>query len=129
MSASKKILVIDDDIEMRSLMKDALEGDGYEVDTAADGEEALGKAARKSFDLMITDVRMPGLNGLDILPGLKKLQPKSSIIVVTAFGGDEVSRKALERGADAYLEKPIRLDELKRLLHQFISEKGKKKQA
>ena len=61
--------------------------------------EAFRKLARESFDLVITDIRMPGLTGLEILPGMKKLQPKAPIIVITAFGSEEVYRRAIsERG-------------------------------
>ena len=72
---------------------------------------------KEPFDLIITDIRMPGLTGLDILPGLKKLQPEASIIVITAFGSEEVCHRALERGATAYLEKPIHFNKLRTLIH------------
>lgn len=122
----KRILVIEDDSEMQSLLKDFIEEEGYEVDSVEDGSQAFRKLAREAFDLIISDIRMPGLSGLDILPGLKKLQPRASIIVITAFGSEEAHRRAFERGAHAYLEKPIHLEELRILMHKMISpeEKG-----
>ncbi|MBU1209475.1 MAG: response regulator [Proteobacteria bacterium] len=123
----KKILVIEDDAEMRSLLKDFIEEEeGYEADSVGDGSEAFRKLAKEHFDLILTDIRMPGLSGMDILPGLKKLQPQSLIIVITAFGSEEVYRRALERGADAYLEKPIHLDELRKLMQKMVSFEEKK---
>lgn len=116
----KRILVIEDDAEMRSLLKDFIEGEEFEVNTAYDGSEAFRKLAKENFDLIITDIRMPGLSGLDILPGLKKLQPQSLIIVITAFGSEEVYRRVLGRGADAYLEKPIHLEELRILMQKLV---------
>lgn len=116
----KRILVVEDDEEMRSLLKDFFEEDGFEIDSVGNGSEAFRKLSKESFDLIITDIRMPGLTGLDILPGIKKLQPEVSIIVITAFGSEEVRRKALERGATAYLEKPILFNKLRTLVHEVV---------
>jgi DNA-binding response OmpR family regulator len=116
----KRILVVEDDAEMRSLLKDFFEEDGFEIDSVGNGSEAFRRIAREPFDLIITDIRMPGLTGLDILPGIKKLQPEVSIIVITAFGSEEVRRKALERGATAYLEKPILFNKLRTLVHEMV---------
>ena len=116
----KRILVVEDDAEMRSLLKDFFEEDGFEIDSVSNGSEAFRKIAREPFDLIITDIRMPGLTGLDILPGIKKLQPEVSIIVITAFGSEEVRRKALDRGATAYLEKPILFNKLRTLVHEMV---------
>ena len=116
----KRILVVEDDAEMRSLLKDFFEEEGFEIDSVSNGSEAFRRIAREPFDLIITDIRMPGLTGLDILPGIKKLQPEVSIIVITAFGSEEVRRKALERGATAYLEKPILFNKLRTLVHEMV---------
>ena len=116
----KRILVIEDDEEMRSLLKDFIEGEGYEADSVDNGSEAFRRVVKEPFDLIITDIRMPGLTGLDILPGLKKLRPEASIIVITAFGSEEVFHKSLERGADAYLEKPIHLNKLRTLIQEMV---------
>jgi CheY-like chemotaxis protein len=116
-----RILIIEDDEEMRSLLKDLLEDEGYQTESADNGSEAFGKLAREYFDLIITDIRMPGLTGLDILPGIRRLQPGIPIIVITAFGSEEVHRKALERGATAYMEKPVHIHQLGELIHQMIS--------
>mgnify|MGYP005835923795 CR=1 FL=1 len=116
----KRILIIEDDEEMRSLLRDFFEEDGFEIDSVGNGSEAFRKIAREPFDLIITDIRMPGLTGLDILPGIKKLQPKVSIIVITAFGSEEIRRKAFDRGATAYLEKPIQFNKLRILIHEMV---------
>lgn len=116
-----KILIIEDDEEMRSLLRDFVEEEGYEADTVGDGYEAFRRLVKEPFALVVTDVRMPGLTGLDILPRIRKLQPGIPIIVITAFGSEEVYRRALERGATAYLEKPIHFQKLKELIHQMVS--------
>jgi len=123
--AMMRILIIEDDEEMRALLKDCLLEQGVETDSAENGSEAFRKLVKESFDLVITDVQMPGLTGLDILPGIKKLQPETSIIVMTAFGSEEVCRKSFNRGATAYLEKPIPMDRLKTMIHEMISTKDK----
>ncbi len=122
----KRVLVVDDDGEMRSLLKDFIEEeDGFEVDWVGDGSEAFLKLLGKDFDLIITDIRMPGLSGLDIIPALKNQHPGIPIIAITAFGSEETNRKAFARGANAYLEKPIPLDRLRNLIHEFIPSHGK----
>jgi DNA-binding NtrC family response regulator len=124
----KRILVVEDDAEMRSLLKDFFEEEGFETDSVSNGSEAFRKLAKGSFDLVITDVRMPGLTGLDILPGIKKLQPEAPIIVITAFGSEEACRKAFERGATAYLEKPLHFCKLRTMIHEIIFSKEKIKE-
>jgi len=119
----KRILVVEDDGEMRDLLKDFLKSEGYEVDSADNGSEAFRNLAKQSFDLIITDVRMPGLSGLDILPGIKKLQPQASVIVITAFGSDDVCHRAFEKGASVYLKKPIHLPNLGILIHKLLPAK------
>jgi len=120
----KRILVIEDDEEMRALLRDVIEEEGFQTASVNNGSEAFRKLAKESFDLIITDVRMPGLTGLEILPGIKKLQPDAPIIVITAFGSEEIQQKALGRGANAYLEKPIHFDKLRTLIHDMFSQKS-----
>jgi DNA-binding NtrC family response regulator len=121
MNADKKrIMIIEDDSEMRSLLKDFMEEEGYEVVSASNGSEALQKLSGEIFDLIITDIRMPGLTGLDIIPGIKKLQPQVPIMVITAFGSEEIYQKSRERGAFAYLEKPICFNKLGAIIREMI---------
>ena len=120
-----RILIIEDDEEMRSLLKDSLEEEGFETDSVSNGSDAFRKLVKEPFNLILTDVRMPGLTGLDILPGIKKLQPEVPVIVITAFGSEEVYRRSIERGAAVYLEKPIRTNKLKTLIHEMVFSKGK----
>ena len=117
----KRILVVEDDAEMRSLLKDFFTEEGFDTDSVSNGSEAFRKLVREPFDLVITDIRMPGLTGLDILPGIKKLQPAAPVIVITAFGSEEIQRKAFEKGANAYLEKPIHFQKLTTLIHDMFS--------
>lgn len=117
----KRILVIEDDEGMRFLLEDFFKEEGFETDFVSNGSEAFRKLVRETFDLILTDVRMPGLTGLDILPGIKKLHPEVPIIVITAFGSEEVHRRAIKRGATAYLEKPLHFSKLRTMIHEIIS--------
>ena len=120
-----RILIVEDDEEMKSLLKDFLADEGYEADSAHNGSEALLKLAKESFDLVITDIRMPGLTGFDILSAIKKLELGMPVIVITAFGGEEIFQRSMARGADGYLEKPILFPKLKLLIHELVSPKEK----
>lgn len=117
----KKILVVDDDEEMRSLLQDFIAEEGFVPFSAENSAEAFRKMTGEAFDVIITDIRMPGLTGLDMLPRLKRTQPEAFILVITAFGNEQVKQKALERGAHAYLEKPIHLHHLRKLLRQVFN--------
>ena len=110
-----RILIIEDDEEMRSLLKDSLEEERFETDSVSNGPDGIRKLVKEPFNLIITDIRMPDLTGLDILPGIKKLQPDVPVIVITAFGSEDVYRRSIERGAAGYLKKPIRTNKLKTL--------------
>jgi len=125
-SSNARVLIIEDDEEMRSLLKDFFAEEGFETDSVGNGYDAFGTLTQKIFDVVITDIRMPGLTGLDILPRIKKIQPEVAIVVITAFGTEEVRRKAFERGANAYLEKPIHFQELRGLIHHVIFAKEKR---
>jgi DNA-binding response OmpR family regulator len=124
-SPNTRVLIIEDDEEMRSLLKDFFVEEGFETDSVSNGYDAFGILVKKPFDLVVTDIRMPGLTGLDILPKIRKIHPDVAIVVITAFGTEEVRRKAFERGANAYLEKPIHFQELRDLIHDVILAKQK----
>jgi DNA-binding response OmpR family regulator len=121
-----RILIIEDDAEMRSLLQEFFKGEGFETDEVSNGLEGLKKLRLESFDLVITDIRMPGLTGLDILPAIRRLQPLAFIIVITAFGSEQANRRSLERGATAYLEKPLHFDRLRALIHEIASSEEKR---
>lgn len=115
-----RILIVDDDEDMRSLLKDLLEEDGFETECASNGFDALQEVAGRDFDLIITDIAMPGLTGWDILPGIRRLRPGAPVIVMSSLASSHVHRRSLEGGATGYLEKPIRIEKLRSLIHRHI---------
>jgi len=108
-----RVLVVDDDEEMRSLLRRSLEFDGHHVTERDRGTDVLETLREAAFDLIILDNKMPGLNGLDLLPILRREFPQVPVVLVTAFGGRQVASSALRLGAASYLEKPFRLGQLR----------------
>jgi two-component system response regulator HydG len=111
---------VDDDDEMRALLVEILRDEGYEVAEAANGAAALIRLRKESFSAIILDKNMPGLSGLDLLPGLRTLCPETPIILITAFGGMDTHQVALERGAFEYSGKPFRMGELLQMLGRAL---------
>ena len=102
-----RILVADDERGVRGFIAEALEDDGHAVVQVADGAEAAGRLARESFDLLITDLRMPRLDGMALLRQVHAEQPETEVIVLTAFGTVDTAVEAMKLGAFDYLQKPI----------------------
>ena len=106
MTFSARILVIDDDDLVREFIEEALRRQGYIVHTADSAEEGLRLVADQSFDLVFTDVRMPGASGLDVLRRVRERFPETMVILVTAFGNVEMAVEAMKAGAFEFLLKP-----------------------
>lgn len=120
MSKQPRVLVVDDDPEMRNLLLDVLSKEGYEVTLAADGADALLRLTKQEFAAVILDKNMPGLSGLDLLPGLRTICPDTPIILITAFGDVSSYVEALGRGAFEYIFKPFRMAELLQVLGRAL---------
>jgi DNA-binding NtrC family response regulator len=121
MSRQPRILVVDDDAEMRALLLDVLRADGYEVAEAKDGAEAVLAVRNRDFDVILMDKNMPGPSGLDLLPGFRRLCPGSRIIMITAFGDVSSYVEAVEKGAVEYLFKPFRMEEMKAAIRKALA--------
>ncbi len=106
------ILIIDDEPLIRLSMMDALKAVGYEVRAAATGQEGLDLLKKESFDIVVTDLRLPGADGLDVLQACKQRSPRTEVIVITAHGSVETAVEAMKRGAYDYITKPFLMDEL-----------------
>ena len=101
------ILVIDDESEMRSALSHALTRNGFSVESAASGMEALVKIKKDPFSLVITDIKMPEMSGMEVLGAVKKLAPGIPVIVITAYGSIHNAVEAMQAGAADYLLKPF----------------------
>src|ERR1022692_3433605 len=111
-SATPRILIVDDDPGQRSLLNSFLQSQGFETVTADSGERALETLRTSHFDMMISDVRMPGLSGLDTLRRAREEHATLPVLLVTAYADIRDAVVAMRDGAVNYLAKPIDLDEL-----------------
>ena len=107
------ILIIDDDTSLRRVLEYNLQEAGYQVVSAADGEEGLRLFGEQAFDLVITDMKMPGMDGMQVLAQLKERSPHTLVIIITAFGAVDVAVDAMKAGAHDYITKPFNRDELR----------------
>jgi two-component system response regulator AtoC len=110
--AQKSILVADDDASIRSLLKQLLTDEGYSITEAATGTEVVAQVGESSPDLVIMDVRMPELDGIEALPKVRQASPKTAVLIMTAFGSSNAAIKAMELGAFDYITKPFELDKI-----------------
>ncbi|UCC43398.1 MAG: response regulator [Candidatus Zixiibacteriota bacterium] len=106
------ILIVDDEVGMRDLLDKILSRDGYRVLLAGDGEEALEVLKNESPQLVITDMKMPGMGGFDLLRVIKKDYPGVGVIMMTAYGDTYTVKDALLLGADEYITKPFKSHEI-----------------
>jgi len=118
--AQRTILVADDDASIRSLLKQLLSDEGYSVVEATTGTEVVDKVKETNPDLVIMDVRMPELDGIEALSKLKVSSPKTSVLIMTAFGSSNNAIRAMELGAFDYITKPFELDKISHTVRRVI---------
>ena len=116
------ILVVDDDFEMRELIQDVLKDRAHQVVTAGDGDEALKRLGEQDYAVVLTDLRMKGMLGMELLAEIKRLYPDIGVVLMTAFGSVETAVEAMKRGASDYLVKPVKSEELTRVVERVIRE-------
>ncbi len=128
-----RILLAEDDPELRALVALALTQDGFEVVEAEDGaalidrlaESALAENDADSFDLLVSDVRMPGYTALEVLVGMRQQLARTPVVLVTAFGDSRLHDRALRLGASVVLDKPFSLDDLRANVARLVSRRGR----
>ncbi len=112
MKPAPRILVVDDEPLTLELIVEGLTDRGYSIDVAASGTEAIAKAEATSYDVVITDLNMPGMDGMEVLDHFNENRPGTLVILLTAYGTIETAVQAVKRGAFDYLTKPAKLDEI-----------------
>src|SRR5262245_53543694 len=118
---NERVLVTDDDDVTCGLFTKVLGSDGYQVERAQSGEDALAQLQHRQYDLLVVDVRMPGMTGLEVTHAVHKEYPDLPIVVMTAFGSMETAIEAIHEGAFDYLSKPIHLEELKDVVTRALA--------
>lgn len=106
----KRILVVDDETNMRTTLADILSDEGYEVDTAADGLSAVQMCEQQTYEVVLLDVRMPGIDGVETFRRIRRHCEAVRVVMMSAYSMDELKRSALEEGAIAFLSKPLDID-------------------
>lgn len=118
--AQTQIMIIDDEPIVGKRLKQALEKSGYAVETFQTGATALNRLAEKEFDIVVTDVRMDEIDGLDILNRVNQQWPKTKVIIITGYATIEVARQALAKGAFDFVAKPFKPDELREVIQRAV---------
>ncbi len=117
---TRRILIVDDDPSMRFALSESLESCGYEVESADNGSEALQKFQARSFGIVVTDMRMPRLGGMDVLKGVKKISPQTPVVLITAYGTVSTAVEAMKEGASEFIMKPFSLDDLQAVVKKVL---------
>ncbi|MBM3157647.1 MAG: response regulator [Chloroflexi bacterium] len=120
MPTNKRVLVVDDNEEFCQNLSDILESRGYEASTAHDGFKAIELVKQKGFDLVLMDVKMPKMDGVETFKRVKNISPQTAVVMVSAFSVDNLIRDALREGAFSYLRKPIDFDRLFAIIESAV---------
>ncbi len=120
MSESARILVIDDDENIRKTVSMTLKHAGYSVDTAENGKQAIEKSEANFYNLALIDIRLPDMDGTELLTGLRETTPRMVKIILTGYPALQNTVKAINKGVDGYLIKPVNSEELLRLIKENL---------
>jgi DNA-binding NtrC family response regulator len=124
MKANETILVVDDEEIVRDSLARWLEEDGYRVETAPDGDAALAKLAKYGYAILLVDLKMPGMDGLQVLAQSKTLQPDAAVIIMTAYATVDTAVQAMKQGAYDYLVKPFEPEELSLMVGKLTNQQA-----
>ena len=123
--SSPSVLVVEDDDDLGRFVVDIATDHGYQATHVADAISGLGLLPSGGFDLLITDIRMPGMDGIELIARAKERDPTLAIIAITAFGSVETGMRALRVGASDYLSKPFRSDELSSRMRRALERRAR----
>ncbi|OGW36158.1 MAG: Fis family transcriptional regulator [Nitrospirae bacterium GWD2_57_9] len=122
------ILIVDDEQSMRDFLSIMLKKEGYDVVAAETGQDALKAVQTEIFDLVISDVKMPGMDGIDVLKTVKEVSPETVVIMITAYATAETAVEAMKRGAYDYITKPFKVDEIKLIIQKALEKRHLRKE-
>ncbi len=117
------LLIVDDDEITCNLLEEVLSKEGYRVDQALDGREAISKGDQKHYDVVLTDIKMIGVDGMEVLKAYRQKSPETIMIMMTAFGSIETAILAIKEGAYDYVSKPFKLDEIKLAIQRALDQR------
>lgn len=122
MAEKSRILVVDDEEALRTVLSSELSGEGYDVDTASDGDEAIASVQNKHFDLVLLDIKMPGTDGFEVLKFIKKSFSDVRVIMLTGFADLKNAIESKKLGAEDFVSKPYDLVDLLTTIERVLSE-------
>jgi len=120
--ADRSVLIVDDEIYIRMTLSFALEKLNFSVDTAASGTEALKKLAERSYAVMLLDLRIPGVDGMEVLKRVPEIRPEVKVVIITAYGSVEAAVEAMKLGAVDFLQKPFDPEEVRKLVSSLLDQ-------
>ena len=120
MQNKKTLLIVDDDIAHRTMLRILLDWQ-YEIFEADDGKTAIEEADKRDFSLILMDIRMPGISGIEALDQIRSRRPDVPILIMTAYSSDEIANQAKDRGAFGCLGKPFNFEELRQTIQQAVA--------
>ena len=120
MLAHNRILLVDDEINICKSCQRVFDQEGYVTEFALSGKEALEKAFRETFDLIITDLKMPDISGIEVIREIKQKQPDVPVIMITGYPSVPTAVEAIKLGADDYIPKPLKPDEILRAVDKAM---------
>jgi len=123
-----RILVIDDDESIRKVLATILEEEGFIVDTAKDGKEAIKLSNVRFYNLALIDIRLPDMEGVELLTKMKDATPKMRKIIITGYPSMQNAINALNKGADAYIIKPFDMGDVLKTIREQLKEQGEEKE-
>ncbi len=123
---TKTILIVDDEPSMRIALSESLESCGYNVETSESGADALAKFQEGKFEVVITDMRMLGMGGMEVLRGIKKVSSRTPVIVITAYGTVNTAVEAMKEGAADFIMKPFSVEHLESIVNKVVAQKDGK---
>ncbi len=125
---SYRVLIVDDEQVIRFVLHEALAKEGYEIEEASDGEEAVLKVRNNSFDLIILDIKMPKMDGIEALKAIHKLNPRIPVVMITAYGTTKIALSAMREGAFDYFTKPFDVAEIRIIVKRALEKRRLQKQ-
>lgn len=116
------LLIVDDEGDLRESLAEVLRSEGFTVEVAGDGNEALARATRERFDLILLDLLMPGMDGIETMLAIKRVDERPKFLIITAYATVATAVKAIQKGAADYIPKPFRVDDLVTLIRRILAE-------
>src|SRR5512138_991105 len=122
------ILIVDDEEIVRDSLASWLREDGYEVDAAADGPTAVERLGQRAYAVLLVDLKMPGMDGIEVLVQARETQPEAAVIIMTAYATVDTAVRAMKQGAHDYLVKPFEPEELSVMVKRITQQQGLKRE-